>query len=46
MPGESNEFDLIGDDVYSYILNRSSKHNFSNTSWYNKLMENPLVKEV
>jgi len=46
VPGENNDFDLIGDDVYNYVLNKTAKLDLSKTSWYPKLKTMELVADL
>ena len=47
IPGQNNELDFISDDIYYFIADGKSHHDFTRTPWYLKLLkQNELVKDI
>lgn len=47
LPGQSNELDLVADEIYYYMIDARQPNDFVRAPWYLKLLKtNPLIKDI
>ena len=46
VPGQSNELDIITDEIYYFVLDAKNYQDFTRQPWYVKLIKSEFYKDI